>query len=393
MNTVKKGDIFELKVFDKIKERLEKGKFGFNPESCEIFHKKSYYSKDRLKHITFDISIETKFPNADKYSFLTLIECKSYNHRVPVDDVEEFYTKVNQIADLNGKGIFVTDNTFQEGAYNFAKSKGITLIQLQNNECNFILHRTNIEKGKNKDVGKQIVELVVEIFEDKIEGLLFLSKNEIENIAIDFLNNIDSQIISRYRPTPINLIKNFVYDNNGIQIFDDKEIGNEENKILGYYKPEKKEIAIDRTIKNNPSYAFVFAHEIGHFKLHQDLKVCQINNQIFNDPEINFLKDRRELKKDRHWIEWQANQFSASLLMPSKTIETALVAYQMTKGIRNRGQIYFDNQLDNRRTFFETISELAKYFNVAKINVEYRLADLGLIKYGRNIPKHWTKFI
>ncbi|MDP4207837.1 MAG: ImmA/IrrE family metallo-endopeptidase [Bacteroidota bacterium] len=96
---------------------------------------------------------------------------------------------------------------------------------------------------------------------------------------------------------------------------------------------------------------------------------------------------------DKHWVEWQANQFSASLLMPENTIWYSLLAIQQKNGIRNKGTIFIDNQYDNQRAFLLTISELADYFNVAKINIEYRLSELGIIKYGNNIPKHWTKFL
>lgn len=393
MNTFLKGDTFEIKVFEVIKERLEKGELGFIPESCEIFHKKAYYSKDRMKDIIFDISIETKFPGATKYSYLTLIECKSYNHSVPVNDVEEFYAKVNQVADLNGKGIFVTDNVFQEGSFNFANSKGITLIQLKNDDCNFILHRTNINKQVSKNVNILITDLIFKIFEGKIEGLAFLSRKQIEETTTIFLNEIDNQIISYYRPTPVKLIKEFIFDTYKIKTVINNQISSEKNMIFGYFNPQNKEIAINNIIIKTPCFPFVFAHEVGHFKLHSVLKINQQSNYIYNDPEINFLKDRHELTTDRHWIEWQANQFAASLLMPENTIWNLLLTIQQKYAIRNKGTIFIDNQPDNQRTFLLTISELADYFNVAKINIEYRLSELGIIKYGNNIPKHWTKFL
>ncbi|MDP4207838.1 MAG: restriction endonuclease [Bacteroidota bacterium] len=289
MNTVLKGDTFEVKVYEVIKDRLAKGELGFIPESCEIFHKKAYYSKDRMKDITFDISIETKFPGASKYSYLTLIECKSYNHSVPVNDVEEFYTKVNQVADLNGKGIFVTDSVFQEGAFNFANSKGITLIQLKNEDCNFILHRTNIDNQVSKDINVLITDLIVKIFEGKIEGLAFLSKKQIEEITTNFLNEVDNQIISCYRPTPVKLIEEFIFDNYKIKTVTNNQISPQKDKIFGYFNPKNKEIAINNTIIETPCFPFVFAHEVGHFKLHNALKINQQTNHIYNDPEINFL--------------------------------------------------------------------------------------------------------
>jgi Zn-dependent peptidase ImmA (M78 family) len=119
----------------------------------------------------------------------------------------------------------------------------------------------------------------------------------------------------------------------------------------------------------------------------------QKSNHIYSDPEMNFLKDRHELTTDKHWIEWQANQFAASLLMPEDSIWNLLLSFQQKSGIRNKGIIFLDNQRDNQQNFLLTVSELANYFNVAKINIEYRLSELGVIKYGNNITKHWTKFL
>jgi hypothetical protein len=58
-----------------------------------------------------------------------LIECKNYSHPVPVDDAEEFFSKVQQVAAANAKGIIASTASFQSGTRTFAKSKGIGLLR------------------------------------------------------------------------------------------------------------------------------------------------------------------------------------------------------------------------------------------------------------------------
>lgn len=143
MNTTKKGDSLESKIFKLIKREIVRGRFFVNPDTCKIFPKKGYYSRDREKDIVFDIAVEVYLPGHDTYSLLILIECKNYNHPVPVDDVEEFYQKVEQVAGANGKGIIVSTNSFQEGAFNFSRSKGMGLLRYYDkNEIKWELTRS-----------------------------------------------------------------------------------------------------------------------------------------------------------------------------------------------------------------------------------------------------------
>src|SRR5687768_14096101 len=128
MNTTQKGDRLESKIFALFKREIVEGRFFVSEHCCKLFSKKGYYSKARGKTIIFDISIEIYLPGQDTYSMLVLIECKNYNHPVPVDDIEEFYQKVEQVAGANGKAIVVSTNSFQESAFSFSKSQGVGLL-------------------------------------------------------------------------------------------------------------------------------------------------------------------------------------------------------------------------------------------------------------------------
>ncbi|MGR4068632.1 restriction endonuclease [Billgrantia sp. C5P2] len=130
MNTVAKGDRFEDKVFANIKGLVSSGYLGLNPSCCRLFQNKGYYSKDRDSSIVVDISIEIWMPGANTWSMLWVCECKDYSKPVPVDDVEEFKAKLNQMAGVNVKGLFATSSAYQRGALNYSRSNGIGLLRL-----------------------------------------------------------------------------------------------------------------------------------------------------------------------------------------------------------------------------------------------------------------------
>ena len=140
MNTIKKGNTFENKVFEYIQKELSNDRLHVLGRRSQAYQKRGYYSRDRQSEIITDISIETFLPDASDYSLLTIIECKDYNSTISVDDIEEFHSKVQQIAGDNVKAIFVTSAALQRGALNYAKSKGIGIIRyLPDNQVKMIL--------------------------------------------------------------------------------------------------------------------------------------------------------------------------------------------------------------------------------------------------------------
>jgi hypothetical protein len=134
VSSVEKGNTFEIRVFSILSQLLIDDKLFVSGKRSKIFQKKGYYSEARKKNIITDISIETYIDDADRWSLLTIIECKDYNISVPVNDIEEFKSKLDQIGDKNTKGIIATQYGFQEGTLNFASHLGIALIRILPNE-------------------------------------------------------------------------------------------------------------------------------------------------------------------------------------------------------------------------------------------------------------------
>ncbi|NGF56771.1 restriction endonuclease [Parapedobacter sp. SGR-10] len=129
MNTTKRGNNFENRVYAYLQEALSQDNLFVPQKTSRIFQKKGYFSRDRQSDIITDISIETSIPGADEYSLLTIIECKGGNGTIPVDDMEEFHSKIQQIAGDNVKAIFVSTSALQKGALSYAQSKKIAVVR------------------------------------------------------------------------------------------------------------------------------------------------------------------------------------------------------------------------------------------------------------------------
>ena len=98
MDTTSKGNHFETQVYDALKKELANERLCVSPRASRIIAKPKYYSRDREKDITFDISIEIRSPSKMRPSLIWIFECKDESRPVSVDEVEEFHSKLEQIS-------------------------------------------------------------------------------------------------------------------------------------------------------------------------------------------------------------------------------------------------------------------------------------------------------
>jgi hypothetical protein len=131
----------------------------------DVFHGKEYEGRITGRKIKVDVSFLLRI--AGGADLLVLVECKSYNHRVPVDDVEEFHSKLDDIG--GQKGILVTTLGFQEGAIKAARGRRIALALLtrepQPGEIRYIVNRA----GPRIEIRHRVSE---EFFQGNIKGLI-----------------------------------------------------------------------------------------------------------------------------------------------------------------------------------------------------------------------------
>lgn len=119
-------------------------------------------------------------------------------------------------------------------------------------------------------------------------------------------------------------------------------------------------------------YRFTVGHEIGHWQLHRHLFVADANQgSLFDEPSEPSVVCRTGSRKPP--IEWQADAFSARLLMPAGMVTRA---WSEAKGGRAA------SSRPARRhgpTSLAAVGRMARAFEVSAQAMRIRLVALGLI--------------
>lgn len=150
------GIAFEDMVFNRIDRLVRSNQFMIGEPNVRVRRTAKYYSYDRNSDIEFEIAVEKYLGNPDtdqslRPAIIVVVECKDYKNAVPVDDVEEFHAKLQQIGADNTKGIIITrTGAFQKSALKYAFSKGIALARiLPDSQIQYIMHRSFNWNGSN----------------------------------------------------------------------------------------------------------------------------------------------------------------------------------------------------------------------------------------------------
>lgn len=399
-NTCEIGDDFELKSLEIIKKAIEEGQLGHTGKYAKIYTKsdKGYYSEKRKKEIYFDLTIEIWPPNANRYVLIYIIECKNYENRVPVSDLEEFHNKIQQVSGVNVKGIFITNSPLQEGAYNYAESIGMMVIQGESSEkYNIILHKSSqkLDNGilplMNQTINNSLInenflilersidKKIIDIFQENDStktsyNIDKLSKINIENIANNVLNKINPDILIKRQALKLTMFRNYITEIEKLSVIEYDDYTN----TIGWCDINKKEIGINKSIAKTKRELFTLAHEYGHYILHKKLSIGQNEYNQFPDPEYNFRKGKYELTNPRNWIEWQANYFAISLILPKELFLYRLWKVQDYLKI-SRGKIYIDDSIYTINTFNLLVKRLIYYYDISKNTITNRFNEMNLV--------------
>lgn len=397
INTTKTGDDFENRSFEIINRVIQSGQLGSTAEYLRIFRKKGYYSHIRKKEIIFDLTIEVWPPGADRYVLLYVIECKSYKTRVPVNKVEDFHSKLTGLINVNIKGIFISNSPIQQGGYNHAESVGMMVIQGESvDNYKIVLHKSNrnlknatlpiLKHSINKDLLAGIGNLEIEI-DNKIKSAFEQIYNE-ERVSynIDKLSKKDIEFIANEELDIFNsrvLTEGFLYDFKSLIFYVKNKYRlnidyASSKELLGSCDIKNNRIILNSSIRGSKRELFVFAHELGHYLLHQKLSIGQEPYDNFDDSKYSFSTNRHELKNPRHWIEWQANYFACSFILPEIPFRARVWHEQISLGLP-KGSIYLDDQEKNITNFMRLVDRLSYLQNVSKTTIIYRLKELELI--------------
>ncbi len=218
------------------------------------------------------------------------------------------------------------------------------------------------------------------------QGTPILSAREIETVATELLETHCPQVLNKPSMTPVADIIDRLRERTGL-LFAMEDLGYKGTaKILGKVSFHRKTLYLDVSLNGERKAAFRFtaAHEVGHWVLHR----YNYKNWKFNDdrPKEDALEDdestlcRLERRTPKDWLEFQANVFAASLVMPREMFVTALIQQQQAMGItKNLGHIYLSDEKYARRDFQTIVMHLSHLFGVSKESVRVRVRTLKLL--------------
>lgn len=394
MNTTKVGTEFENKVFDFFSSLLNKGEIVGTSQKYSKIQKHKKYQAGKNRVIDCDITIENYNPmcNIQQYvedwSTLIIIECKCYNAKVNISDLDEFQKKMDLISSSGIKGIMVTTVGFSKNMIEQARDAHVGLLVLngENHEwyaCRNIVYKSEdlmgillgetkigsfpvlYDKGGFSDIITLLLEAEVDLKSTRNITVPKMTKRQIEIIAERFhkshhfiTNDIAGEVLVKEFPEYRIRFENFPKGMLGKLSFTDKVI------------TISNEIAKDANRLH-----FTLAHEIGHIVLHKNLIRNDID-EIENDSVQRLSMASNEFLS---MIETQANTFASYLLMPKKLVLLKLATLVGKYGI-TRGFLYVDNQPCNYRNVNAVLAEMSHIMGVSKESIRIRLKELNLLR-------------
>lgn len=130
-----------------------------------------------------------------------------------------------------------------------------------------------------------------------------------------------------------------------------------------------------------PRFKATLGHEIGHFVLHRNLlspsTYISTERPIASPSEKSCFGKMAGLS-DLHWVEWQANEFMAALLLTKNTLIYRVARAKKNLGLRS-GPIYIDRQGCTQVDAGQIIAGIALDTMIQHPIVLQRLHKFGLI--------------
>jgi Zn-dependent peptidase ImmA (M78 family) len=218
------------------------------------------------------------------------------------------------------------------------------------------------------------------------EGVPILSAQEVEDVATEVLQKHCPDVLRKPAMAPVIDLIQAIGKTTAIKSTIEDLGFRGQAKILGKVSFAKKILFLDisLTAEREVQMRFTAAHELGHWVLHR------WNYKNWKFPRPNYGRDdleddekslcRLDERTSQDWLEWQANVFAASLVLPRGTFQKALIETQETFGItRNLGTVWVSDAEYSRRDFQLVGSRLANIYGVSLTSIRIRLNTLKLL--------------
>ena len=215
----------------------------------------------------------------------------------------------------------------------------------------------------------------------------YLSRSAIDQRVNSMLSVLFGDSLDLKKPAQLSQIVEILTTQNWIHFSDEADLGKTANgnKVRGLFTVNPNAILICSSLERwGAEYRFVLAHEIGHLALHRKMigkgKYIDRADMPADTAEELKYRDKATLS-DLGWVEWQANEFAISLVLPKVYLLNLVVTKQLEMGInKNLGTIYFDDQRQNEYDAKQIVGFLAEKFCIKDDLIWSRLRSLKILQ-------------
>ncbi len=205
-----------------------------------------------------------------------------------------------------------------------------------------------------------------------------LTRREIESQVLSDLSKYRERYQEHYgKPAPVPLdVDNFVFELWGFSVsFENIPHQTSDEEILGFLRPETKQVVVNDDCTNQKRISFTVSHEAGHLSLHRALFSIRDGIIIGWNHSVP-SKNKKKLSVANLRREWQANVYAGSLLAPKIEVETILQELGLIKD-----QVLTPFNLDNCFPVFE------ERLGLSRQALEIRLEHLAIPFEGAKYQK------
>lgn len=214
-------------------------------------------------------------------------------------------------------------------------------------------------------------------------GVPILSHEGIELRTEKLLEVLAPKCLSEIVGTPIAAIAEGLTRERGLIIVPQANLGSiGGRKIRGCCDINTGTVYVDDCLEpGSHKFNFTLAHEIGHFLMHRKVLPSALNTDsgpLIKDIDRDLVLNQLESDNPRSLIEWQANKFASSLLLPRKTFPKAVIEAQKELGLsRNLGKVYLNAR--NDPDYKHLVDNLSLIYRVSVSVLRIRMQELNIL--------------
>tara|TARA_R110001592_G_C13170896_1_gene749825 strand:+ start:1783 stop:2544 length:762 start_codon:yes stop_codon:yes gene_type:complete len=214
-------------------------------------------------------------------------------------------------------------------------------------------------------------------------GVPILSHEGIELRTEKLLEVLAPTCLSEIVGTPIAAIAEKLSRERGLIIVPQASLGSiGGRKIRGCCDINSGTVYVDDCLEpGSAKFNFTLAHEIGHFLMHRNVLPSALNAEsdpLIKDIDRDLVFNQLESDNPRSLIEWQANKFASSILLPRKIFPKAVIFVQKELGVsRNIGKVYLNAR--NDPDYKNLVDALSLIYRVSSSVLRIRMQELNIL--------------